>query len=128
MVAVTLAVIDNCHGVHKNEKEVCAACLGCKRSLVQIQSRRPIYLTDLTQVFTLKRLSSENSKNAYTCSKTKAKEQDSGGKIGVRHELRHLVTGEANSHRSFPILSSAISFSNLITSLTDTGGLQHALV
>ena len=57
--------------------------LGCKRSQVQILSRRPVYLSEIIQTLLISVYLFDGRICAYKCSKVKAKEGIHGGKIGV---------------------------------------------
>lgn len=66
----------------------CRSGLGCKRSLVQIQSRRPFQIPDFTQL-TYKYHSQENAgKYAYLCSNSCINSHSSGGKLGECPDLK----------------------------------------
>ena len=71
-------------GFHSRERFLITG-LGCWGSLVQIQSRRPSYLVEITQENLNKTPLKIASKTAHKCTKTRENEGGAYGKIAVRN-------------------------------------------
>jgi len=114
-VAVNVAVRPILLDQSVSENSSFGTGLGCKRSLVQIQSRRPIYLAVFTGESSENRSYLEYHISAHTCSKKQTNAGVGGGKIGVRPHLHlvrsHLALKEPST--SISSLSSAATENNL---------------